>query len=74
MTRICRHQLRFVPHAPQWLACDTCHADFPHRNDCPGHNTTRCVLFCMTPEAARQEIAALEVQYALPAARTGDAR
>mgnify|MGYP003579463122 CR=1 FL=1 len=25
MTRIWRHELRFVPHAPQWLACDTCH-------------------------------------------------
>ena len=41
--------------------------------NCVPHNTTRCVLFCMTPEAARRQIAALEVQYALPAA-TGDAR
>lgn len=69
MTCICRHRLQAVPHAPQWLTCDTCHADFPHRDDCPGRTTTGCVLLCMTPEAERQEIAALEAQYALPAAK-----
>ena len=66
--RICRHRLRFDARIPQWLACDVCHADFPHRPDCPGHNTTSCVLFCMTPEAERQEISALGALFDLPAA------
>lgn len=68
--RICRHPLRHVPHAPGWLACDTCHADFPHRQDCPAPNSPHCITTCMnsTPELhqRQQEIYLLELLYDLP--------
>lgn len=63
--RICRHPLRIATNAPAWLACDTCHADFPHRNDCPGIGTPGCAERCMG--GADPEIAALDALYALPA-------
>ncbi|MGQ4351962.1 hypothetical protein [Streptomyces drozdowiczii] len=71
MTRICRHPLRLVPHAPGWLACDTCAADFPHRQDCTERGAPQCITDCMnsTPQLhqAQQEIYLLEALYDLPA-------
>lgn len=46
-TRVCRHPLRIVPHLPQWLTCDTCRADFLHREDCPGVGSPVCARRCM---------------------------
>lgn len=68
MTRICRHALTFTFRVPQWLSCDTCRADFPHRADCPGHRTADCAARCMNDPDQAAEIAALETAYALPAA------
>lgn len=66
-TRICRHPLQFVPHAPQWLDCPTHHACFPHRDDCPGLGTTGCGARCMNlTTKAQHEAYRLEVLYALP--------
>jgi hypothetical protein len=45
--RVCRHPLRIVPHLPQWLACDTCRADFLHREDCPSVGGPDCARRCM---------------------------
>ncbi|MFB6776536.1 hypothetical protein ACFCX0_03685 [Streptomyces sp. NPDC056352] len=71
MTRICRHPLRLVPHAPGWLACDTCQADFRHREDCTERGGQQCITACMnsTPELhqAQQEVYLLEALYELPA-------
>jgi hypothetical protein len=64
--RICRHVLRIVTHAPAWLACDTCKADFPHREACPGRGTPGCAARCMG--GADHQVAALDALYALPAA------
>lgn len=64
--RICRHPLRPVPHAPAWLSCDTCHADFLHREDCPGRGTERCIAFCMNA-VPTPTVAELEALYDLPA-------
>ncbi|GAA3043995.1 hypothetical protein GCM10017562_01040 [Streptomyces roseofulvus] len=47
MARVCRHRLSPVPHASQWLACNTCDATFPHQEECPGRDTAGCVLLCM---------------------------
>lgn len=70
MARICRHPLRLVPHAPGWLACDTCHADFRHQLECTKPGRPRCIAACMssTPELhqAQQEIYLLEALYELP--------
>ena len=65
-TKICRHPLRIVPHAPAWLACDTCHADFLHREDCTGLGTPGCAERCMG--GADPVVAALDALYALPSA------
>lgn len=65
-TRICRHPLRIVPHAPKWLACDTCHADFPHRQGCPGLGSPGCLLACMGG-AEPDPVVLLEVAFQLPA-------
>ncbi|WP_344530860.1 DUF4326 domain-containing protein, partial [Streptomyces rectiviolaceus] len=64
--RICRHPLRIVTHAPAWLACDTCKADFPHQATCPGRGTPGCAQHCMG--GADPQVAALDALYALPAA------
>lgn len=45
--RVCDHPLRIVLHAPQWLTCDTCEADFPHNADCPGVGSQQCADRCM---------------------------
>lgn len=67
-TRICRHPLQYVPHAPNWLDCPLCAACFPHRNDCPGTGTTGCGTRCMSLTTdAQLETYRLEVLYALPA-------
>lgn len=63
--RICRHVLRIATNAPAWLACDTCRADFPHREDCPGLGTPGCAENCMG--GANPEVAALDALHALPA-------
>jgi len=65
MTRICRHPLRIAVHAPAWLACDTCHADFLHREDCPGIGTFPCAERCMG--GADPITAALDALFASPA-------
>lgn len=64
--KICRHVLRIATNAPAWLACDTCHADFPHRDDCPGLGTIGCADQCMN--GADPLTAALNALYCLPAA------
>lgn len=64
--RICRHPLRIAVHAPAWLACDTCKADFPHTEHCPGIGSPGCAKRCMG--GADPEVAALDALYALPAA------
>ena len=60
MTRICTHVLRICTHRPAWLACDTCHADFPHRHSCPGLGTPGCARDCMNgadpPHRARRPV------------------
>ena len=68
MARICRHTLTFTPRMPQWLSCDTCKADFPHRADCPGPRSAGCAARCMNDPEQAAEIASLEAAYALPAA------
>lgn len=62
--RLCRHVLRIVTHAPAWLACDTCKADFPHGEDCPGRGTPVCAQRCMG--GADPEVAALDALFSLP--------
>ena len=64
--RICRHVLRIAVNAPGWLSCDTCQADFLHREDCPGHGTPVCAQRCMG--GADPEVAALDAMFSLPAA------
>lgn len=64
--RVCRHPLRIVTHAPAWLTCDTCQADWLHREDCPGIGTDVCAVKCMG--GANPETAALDAQYSMPAA------
>ncbi len=64
--RICRHVLRIATHAPAWLACDTCHADFLHREDCPGLGTPGCAERCMG--GADLRTASLDALYSMPAA------
>lgn len=64
--RICRHPLRIATHVPAWLACDVCHADFLHREDCPGLGTPGCARDCMG--GADPVTAALDALYAMPAA------
>ncbi|KOU20934.1 hypothetical protein ADK52_25430 [Streptomyces sp. WM6372] len=66
MARICRHTLKLTFRMPQWLSCDTCHADFPHRADCPGHGTAACAASCMNDPERAAEIATLEAAFALP--------
>lgn len=65
VSRTCHHPLRIVTHAPQWLTCDTCHADFPHKADCPGLGTAACADWCMG--GADPAAAALDALYAQPA-------
>ena len=65
-TRICRHTLRLVPHAPQWLSCDVCAADFPHRQDCPAYGSPQCLERCMSGAKPTDE-EVLELLWLLPA-------
>jgi hypothetical protein len=66
--RICRHPLRFVPHAPAWLDCPLCAACFLHREDCPGLGTEGCAVDCMNvTDSAEWEVYRLEVWLSLPA-------
>jgi hypothetical protein len=63
--RICGHPLRIATHLPAWLACDICHADFLHRQDCPGLGTPGCADKCMN--GADLRTAALDALLSLPA-------
>ncbi|MFF9787138.1 hypothetical protein [Streptomyces nigrescens] len=71
MARICRHPLRIAENAPKWLTCDTCQADFPHKQDCPGTGTPGCADRCMG--GADPVTAALDALYTAPAYKPEEA-